>query len=74
MKLGAETKLGKGRTKTSKKKISDEVMSTNYDVIVIFPIYNRFGAIRKPDFERIVYKSSFFFNSGLSFTKNWKQN
>ena len=30
------------------KKIDDYVMSQNRDVIVIFPVYDQFGAIRKP--------------------------
>ena len=48
-------------------------MSANCDVIVIFPIYGQFGAIRKPVSERIVYKTYIFTNSNL-FKKNWKQN
>ena len=48
MKLGPVTKLDK-RNKTSSKKFDDEVMSENYDVIVIFLIYVKFGAIQKPD-------------------------
>ena len=39
------------------KKIDDEVMSVNYDVIVIFPIYGQSGGIRKPDSERIICKT-----------------
>ena len=31
------------------KKFKDEVMSANYGIIIIFPIYDQFGAIRKPD-------------------------
>ena len=30
-------------------------MSTNCDVIVIFPIYGQFGEIRKPDYGYIVF-------------------
>ena len=48
-------------------------MSANCDVIVIFPIYGQFGAIRKPVSECIVYKTYIFTNSNL-FNKNWKQN
>ena len=47
MKLGPVTKLGKRNKKTSKN--DDDFMSANCDVIVIFPIYGQFGAIRKPD-------------------------
>ena len=43
-------------------------MSTDCDVIVIFPIYDQFEAIRKPDSRRIVCKTYIFIN------KNWKQN
>ena len=35
------------------------MMSQNYDLIAIFLIYGQFGAIRKPDSERIVYKLIF---------------
>ena len=48
MKLGPVTKLGKGNTTTSKK-FDDVVMSSKCDIIVVFPIYGQFGAIRKPD-------------------------
>ena len=49
-------------------------MSANCDVIVIFPIYGQFGAIRKPVSGRIVYKIYIFTNSNLLSNKNWKQN
>ena len=45
MKFRPVTKLDKRNTPTSKKKIDDDVMSKNYDVIVICPIYDKFGAI-----------------------------
>ena len=47
MKLGPVTKLDIGNKTTSKKKIDDEAMSANCDVIVIFPIYDQIGAIQK---------------------------
>ena len=53
MKLGPVTKIDK-RNKTTSKKFDDDVMSENWDVIVIFPILGYFGAIRKPDSGRIV--------------------
>ena len=56
MKLGLVTKPDK-RNKTKSKKTEDDVMSGNCDVIAIFPIYSQFGAIRKPDSGRIVYKT-----------------
>ena len=46
MKLGPAYKLDKGN-KIPSKKIDNDVMSENYEVIVIFPIYGQFGAIRK---------------------------
>ena len=67
MKLGLVTKPDK-RNKTKSKKIEDDVMLGNCDVIAIFPIYSQFGAIRKPDSGRIVYKTSI--NSNLLSYKN----
>ena len=49
-------------------------MSAKCDVIVNFPIYGQFGAIRKPDSGRIVCKTYMFINSNLLSYKNWKQN
>ena len=73
MKLGPVTKLEK-RNKTLLKKIGDDVMSENYDVIAIFPIYGKFGAFPKPDSGRIVYKTNIFISSNLLSYKNRKQN
>ena len=73
MKLGPVPKRY-NRNKTTSKKVDDDVMSTNYDVIVIFPIYGQFGAIRKPDSGRIVCKTYIFITSNLVSYKNWKQN
>ena len=47
-------------------------MSSNCDVIVIFPYYGQFGAIRKSDFGRIVCKTYIFINSNIVSYKNWK--
>ena len=69
MKLGPVTKLDK-RNKITSKKFDDDVMSANSDVIVIFPIYGQFGAIRKPDSGRIVCKTYIFINSNLLSYKN----
>ena len=41
MKLGLVTKLDKRRLK----RFDNNLMSTNYDVIVIFPVYGQFGAL-----------------------------
>ena len=73
MKLGPVIKIGK-KNKTTLKKFDFEVMSANYDVIAIFLIHGQFGAIRKPDSRRIVYKTYIFINNNLLFYKNWKQN
>ena len=73
MKLRPVTKFDKGN-KTLSKNINDDVISENYDIIIIFPIYGQFGAMQKPDFGRIVYKIYIFINSNLLSCKNWKQN
>ena len=64
MKLGTVTKRDK-RNKMTSEKFGDDVMSGNFDVIVIFPIYIQFGAIRKQDSGRIVFKTYIFINSNL---------
>ena len=64
MKLRPVTKLDK-RNKTTSKKFDDDVMSKNCDVIVIFPIYGQFGAIRKSDSGRRDCKNYVFLNSNL---------
>ena len=46
-KLGPVTKIDK-RNKMSKK-LDDDVISENYDIIVIFSIYGQFGVSRIPD-------------------------
>ena len=55
IKLGPVTKLDKNCQKT--KKIDDDVISKNYDVIPIFQIYGQFGAIWKLDSRCIVCKT-----------------
>ena len=62
------------RNKTTSNKIDDNVMSANYEALVIFPIYGQLGAIRKPDSGRIVCKTYIFINNNLLSNKNWKQN
>ena len=62
MKLGLVTKRDK---KNKSKKIDDNVMSANYDVIVSFPIYGHFGAIQKPDSERMDFNFYIFIDSKL---------
>ena len=57
MRFGAITKLDE-RNKTMSKKFENDVISANCDVIVIFPIFGQFGAIRKLDSGRIIRKTS----------------
>ena len=68
MKLGPVTKLDK--RKKNVKKFPHDVMSASCDVIVIFPIYSQFGAIRKPNSGRMVCKTYIFINSNLLSYKN----
>ena len=49
-------------------------MSNNSDVIIIFPIYGQFGAIRKPNLGAIACKTYIFINSNFLSYENWKQN
>ena len=68
MKLGPVTKLDK-RNKATSKKIDDDVMSANCDVMALFPIYGQFGDIRRPDSGRIVCKVTFSLIVTFYFTK-----
>ena len=47
-------------------------MPANYDAIVIFLIYDQFGAIQKLDSGRILCKTYIFINRNLISFKNWK--
>ena len=69
MELRPITKLGK-KNKTPSKIIGSDVISTNYDVTVIFPIYGQFREIRKPDSGRTVCKTYIFINSNFLSYKN----
>ena len=73
MKHGPVTKLDK-RNETTSKKFDDNVMSENYNVIIIFSIYSQFGAIPKPDSGRRVCKNYIFINNSFLSYKNCKQN
>ena len=44
-------------------------MSANYGVIINFSIYGQFGAMRKPDFGRMVCHSYIFINNNFYITK-----
>ena len=68
MKLGPVTKHDKRNKKRQKN--DDSVMSENCDVIAIFLIYGKSGAIRKPDIGRIVCKTYILINSQLLPYKN----
>ena len=67
MKLGPVNKLYKRNTARSKK--IDE-FSESCGIIVVFPIYSQFGAIRKPDPARINHKTYIFNNGNLLSYKN----
>ena len=56
------------------KKIDVDVMLTNCNFIVIFPIYVKFKAIWKPDSAFMVCNTYILINSNVLFSKNWKQN
>ena len=71
MKLGTVTELDK-RNKATSKTFYDDAMSSNFDVIVIFPIYGQFRAIQKPDSGPIVCKTYILINSNLLSYKNSK--
>ena len=59
MQLGPVTELDR-RNKTTSKNFDNDAISAYCDVIVILPLYGQFGAIRKPDFGRIVYRKPDF--------------
>ena len=69
MKFGPVTKLDT-KNKTASKKIDNGFISANCEVIVIFPIYGQFGAIRKLDSGRTACKSYTFINSNFLSYKN----
>ena len=73
MKLEPVTKLDK-RNKIISKKFDDDVMSANYDVIVIFQIFGQLGMIQKPDSGRIVRKTYILSKNNLLSYNIWKQN
>ena len=64
MKLGPVPNLNKRNTARSKK-FDEEVMSANSEIIVIFPIYDQVGAIRKPDSRSMVCNTYILINSNL---------
>ena len=73
MKLLLAAQIDK-RKKTISKKFDDEVMSTNWDVIITFPINDQFGDIQKPDSRHIVCKAYIFISSNFLSYNNCKPN
>ena len=69
MKLGPVTELDK-RNRATSKKIYIDVISEDCDAIVIFFIFDQFGAVRRPDSGNRVCKSYVFSNSTLLPHKN----
>ena len=59
IKLEPVAKLDK-RNKINSRELYDDIMSSDCDVIVIFPIYGQFEAIWKPDSGHIVCKMYIF--------------
>ena len=68
MKLGPVPKLDKRNKAT--KKFDDEVMSENFDVIVIFQTFCQFGAVWRLDSGHRVCKSYVFSNCNLLSYRN----
>ena len=69
MNLEQVTKLDK-RNKATSKRLHDDVMLQNYDVIEIFPVFCQFEAIWRPDSRRIICKTYIFTNSNVLSYKN----
>ena len=69
MKLGPVTEPDERKT-TTLKKIDDDVISANCDVIVYSPIYDQFETIRKPDSKCMVSNTCISINSNLVFYKS----
>ena len=68
MKPRPVTKLDK-RNITTSNKFDDDVMSENCNVIVIFRIFDQFGAVWRPDSGHRVCRSYVCNNSNLCLTK-----
>ena len=72
MELLPVTKLDK-KDKARSKNIHDDVISANCDFIVIFPIYDQLGGIRKTNSGCIICKTYIFINSNFLSYKSCKQ-
>ena len=66
MKLVSVIKLDKRNVK----KIEDDIMSANGEILVIFAIYGQFRAIRKSNSRRMVHNSYNFISIKLLSYKN----
>ena len=73
MKLGLVSLLDK-QNKTTSRLFDYGFIAAKCNAIVIFAINDRFGAIQKPDFERMVCKTYIVISSNLLPLKMWKQN
>ena len=62
------------RKRQKKKIIHDDILSANFDAIVILWIYTQFGPMLKLDFGRMVCKTNVFININFLSYKNCKQN
>ena len=69
MKLEPVTRRDK-RNKRTSKTFGVDVMSENYDVIVVFWIFGQFGAVQRPDYGHRVCKMYVFSDSNLLSRKN----
>ena len=69
MKLPPVTKIDKTNMTTSKK-VNDDIMSSNCNVIVIFLIYGQFEAIWNLDSRHMVCKTYMLNNNNPSSYKN----
>ena len=68
MKLGPEIKFDKNTMASSKK--SDDVMLTNCEATVFFPVYGQLAGIRKFNVGGAVYKTYISSNNNLLSYKN----
>ena len=69
MKLGPAPKIDKTNTETIEES-GDYVVLANCDVVVIFPVYGKFGAIRKLDSGHMVCIYLFSSTATFYLTKN----
>ena len=65
MELVQVTKIEK-RNKATSKRIGDNVILANFDVIVIVSIYGQIGAIQEPNSGRMVCRTYIFINNSFS--------